>query len=734
MKMISKILKGFSLSLILVLFLSGAVQASSTGVSAVKPAQTDAEQILNLTLSDLGLTEDILLQGSYRQSSILFSLPADWIVSDAVQFDLRVLSDFQSLLQAFVEGGDEITAQNNLTGLLAVNLNGNAAGEFTIDHSGEYAFQVTLAPDWFSQNGGLNELTFTWDASLACQYGVTTTIGLSADSTVALPVMKRAVQLDLHDFPNPFYTTENIQPYTLALVIPDDAGKSELSALMAVAAGLGKHSQGQLDYEVVLLSEASQNLADHQLVFIGLATDLEDFLTAEMPEIELAKVDDPDTGIVQLARSGWNDGRAVLLVTGANEQALSKASASIAAQDWLPFADASKAFISEVSDTLSAQQFEIDQELGSLSGDSDLMVEAIGEQTVDLVFNIPADTQISSEAYIELYFRHSQLIDYLQSSLSVSVNGSKVGSVRFSDQSAENGLSRILLPANVLQPLKNELKITYTIVPQDICADERSGNYWVSVYEDSYLHLAPIMDEAHVQTRTYLNDLPDALLGSHAFSNLVLMASEGDWQSWRYAVDFAFNLGMKSASDVFMPMVEFTGDGIKEDGLAYILIGRTDDVPFSTGLNEQLPLPFLEDGSADLLPLGGVQFEMDATQSLGFLELVDVVSSGTLVYAILGNSQTGLTAAVEKAVHDLSEPVTETANVDMIEKESYSHYFLVEPKTIAVEGEPQVQLKWYQVILGANMEKMDAYLLLGSLLLTVVFVFLFFIAKPKKKK
>jgi hypothetical protein len=325
------------------------------------------------------------------------------------------------------------------------------------------------------------------------------------------------------------------------------------------------------------------------------------------------------------------------------------------------------------------------------------------------------------------------LIDYLQSSLTVSVNGSKIGSVRFSDQSAENGLARILLPVNVLRPLKNELEITYTIVPQDICADERSGNFWVSVYDDSYLHLPPVMEEARIQTRTYLNDLPDALLGNHALSNLVLTAGAGDWQSWRYAVDFAFNLGMKSVSDVFQPEAKFI-DTDFEVGKTYILIGQTDEVPFVTGLNEQLPLPFLEDGSVDLLPLGGIQFEMDTTQALGFRELVDVDSAGTLAYAILGNSPAGLAAAVEKAKYDLTDPLAETVNVDLIEGESRSHYFLIEPKTLATEGEAPRQLKWYQVILGANMEKAEAYLLIGSLLLTVVFVFLFFIARPGKKK
>ena len=733
--MFSKLIRGFSLSLMLALLLFQPILADMGTVVSAQAAQIEDGQTLYLTLTDLGLAADMILQGPYQTDSLSFSLPPDLSLSGPLQFDLQVQSDFQSLLQAFIDEGEGEATSNSLSGVLAIYLNGNAAGEFEIDQSGEFAFVLELSPDLVNDNAGENVLTFAWDASMACQYGVTTSIRIGADSRVTMPVENTTISLGLNDFPKPFYSPNNIQPYPVALVVPDEADEGDLSALMAVAAGLGKHSGGQLDYEIYLLGEVDpEALADYHLIFIGKQAGFEDFFVEEMPQINLKISQNADDGIVQLAGSGWNTGRAVLLVTGVNEQALRKASASIAAEDWLPYSDSNLAVITEVTDALSSTQFEIDQELGSLSGDKDLLLEEIGEETVELSFNIPGDTQISSEAYIELYFRHSQLIDYLQSSLTVSINGNKIGSVRFSDQSAENGLARILLPADSIQPLKNELEITYTIVPQDICADERSGNFWVSIYEDSYLHLPPVMEETALQTRTYLDDLPAALLNNHSLSSLVFTAENGDWQSWKYAAELVFNLGTMSGTDVFQPSARFTGAGFaQETSKSYILIGQTSDLPFSSGMNDILPLPFADDGSADLLPLGGIQFALDQTQPIGVLEVVKAPDSGALNYCIFGNSDAGLAAAFKMVKADLTEPVQETANVNLIEGEGNSHYFLVEPKVSAVEDEGEVQMKWYQRILGTNMERMNAILLLGSVLVTVIFVVWIFFAKPEKK-
>jgi hypothetical protein len=187
-----------------------------------------------------------------------------------------------------------------------------------------------------------------------------------------------------------------------------------------------------------------------------------------------------------LQPSPWNPARALLLVSGESTNGLQKAGASLAAADFLPYGSEQAAVISQL--TGGSTQTPIDLTLASLQDENNLLVEKLGESSYVIPFNMPADANISPEAYIELYFRHSQLIDYLQSSLTISINGIKIGSIRFSDQSAENGLARIILPPGIIRSLKNTLEITASVVPQDICADERSGNFWISLLGDSYLH------------------------------------------------------------------------------------------------------------------------------------------------------------------------------------------------------------------------------------------------------
>jgi hypothetical protein len=53
----------------------------------------------------------------------------------------------------------------------------------------------------------------------------------------------KAVKTDLSAFPAPFYTPHALKTYPIALVIPDQPDEDDLSALLAVSAGLGKQTE-----------------------------------------------------------------------------------------------------------------------------------------------------------------------------------------------------------------------------------------------------------------------------------------------------------------------------------------------------------------------------------------------------------------------------------------------------------------------------------------------------------
>jgi hypothetical protein len=156
---------------------------------------------------------------------------------------------------------------------------------------------------------------------------------------------------------------------------------------------------------------------NEHLIVIGKTDELAEFFQKKMDNPELLSLLESSpagNGLLSLQVSPWNSGRALLLVTGENGEALRKASAVIAANDFLPYANGNTAIIQNIIDPSEKAQFQVDVPLSDLTQES-LAMNTLGETTIRIPFDVPGDTQISSEAFLELYFRHSQLINYLQS-------------------------------------------------------------------------------------------------------------------------------------------------------------------------------------------------------------------------------------------------------------------------------------------------------------------------------
>jgi hypothetical protein len=740
--MISKLSKIFPLIFILVLLTHSAVRAEV--IEPIKlledkdySVNTD-EFVFPLTMTDLGFEEPIRLQGPYQEVTAIFALPADWVASSPVNFEFKLSSDFQSIMQAFISD-EQNENLSSVKGILNFYLNGESIGETIIGESGVFSSSFEVEPDALMVDLGENELTITWDAEAACQYGTTTAITIDPTSSINISYNLQDINLRLNDFPKPFYREYDLKPYPVALILPENPDENDLSALLAVSAGLGKQSDGRLSYDVFRANEIPQTSLDQsQLVLIGKFENLQPFFEKAGKTIDLASLSDqtdPESGIIELMNSPWNAGRALLLVSGESPAALQKASASIAADDFLPFADGNLAVISQIPEA-SSSQLEIDLELRNLEHHNEMLVEDIGDTTLVFPFNIPGDIQISSEAYFEIYYRHSQLIDYLQSSLTITINGTKIGSVRFSDQSAENGLARIILPPDVIKPLNNVLEITATIVPQDLCADERSGNFWISVFEESYLHLPPTLEEGVAQSSNDgLDGLPESILTDNSLANLTFVADRDDWQSWQYASGLAYILGTFTDAEVLRPSAFFEDAAVKDHPeLTFILLGKTTDLPFLMQINDDLPLAFNEDGSLDPASMSGIQFSMDASQPIGILQTVRLVDSGPLMFCVLGNSDAGLKSAYTAANSAIQEKIGTSANIEIIDGIGDAHFFLVEQTTPAVDSAQTSQSKWYERIFGLNTEKTNQYLLIGTTLVTVCFIIWTGVSNSKKRK
>ncbi|MDK2980546.1 MAG: cellulose synthase operon protein [Chloroflexota bacterium] len=722
----SKAFRLVSLLIILTLTIFAPVQASGL--------EQAGGGSLTLSLSELDFSGSLNLRGPYQEVNAAFGLPADWSLNAPVQFDLRFRSDFASLMQAFA-GTPESADSTGIRGSLSVYLNDTLLQSLEVDTSTENTLSFEVPAGQVLPYPADNELRIAWDAAAACALGVTSGAYLDPASTMQFSYATQAVDLSLRDFPRPFFSTTDIQPHALTLLIPSEADESSLSALLAVAAGLGRHSRGELVFNVMTSDQISTDeLADTNLVLIGPLESWRSYLAGSGQAADTLQAPagvGSEDGLLMLLPSPWNSGRALLLVSGQDAAGLQKASASLAAADFLPYADGRTAVISQLE--RGATQALIDLRLDSLRTDENLLVEQLGDTTFTIPFNMPADVNISPEAYVEVYFRHSQLIDYLQSSLTIRINGTKIGSIRFSDQSAENGLARIILPPGIIQPLQNTLEITTSIVPQDLCADERSGNFWVSVLGDSYLHLPPVLDSGGGGAADlYLADFPQALLTDERLSSLTFVAAADDWQSWLYAADLVYRLGGFTASDQLQPSAAFLDSAMDDlSGQSILLIGTTQAIGASAW-NDALPLPFEADGALPALSFEGVQFSIAGSQDLGVLQITRQSGSGTPLFSLAGSSAQGLRAAVTAAQQGLSEKLSADANLSVIDGQQVGHELLIE-KPAGAPAEEASSSKWYQRLLGQNMEKADFYLLAGSVVLTALYILWMATSKPKRK-
>ena len=652
-------------------------------------------------------------------------LPPDWRVNDDLVIELDITSEFQSLLEAFTseELVDGLSLQK---GYLRVSLNGDLIGEREIAEEGEFTLEFSVPVEIVNQDTELNDLVISWDASAACEQSITSLLTIGAGSKVNIPHTAKSTSLKLKDFPSPFQYGCSVIDYPVAFVVPDDPDEDVLSALLAVSGAFGKLGGHNFIYEVLKTADLNQaKHADYHFVLTGGLEEVNELVESKMGGNRItlpAEVRGTNSGYLKYEISPWNTGRTILIVTGENGTGVYKAASILAADQMIPYSGGNDAVVKDVLDPMGATQFQIDRLLGDLVPENTLKASTLGETIVKMPFSIPGGMQISPEAYLELYFRHSQLINYLQSSISVHINDDLIGTIRFSDHSAENGLIRIILPPNVLRPLMNELQITYTITPQDICADERSGNYWITIFGDSYLHIPPVMEVETTPDLFTLNNLPKSLMKDSSFANLVYVIGGDDEKSWEYASRLAFLLGVSTDANIMQPALEFSGDVREfENGKDYILIGDMGSIPFQSGVNDYLPLPIGEDGGFAQEPLEGIQFVMDPGQDIGVIQSARIQDKNTTVIGVFGNSARGVSAAVNKLNELIKTGETQDANVLLIDGVGESHYYQVEQITAGEEEVPG-HAAWFEQLSNFISLKPALLLLLIFLAITIVFV------------
>jgi len=691
------------------------------------------EDVVTITLTDIGFEASSELRGSFQAVTNYFSLPYDWALTGDPVLDLRVTSAFQSLLEAFTteEFGEDVPDR---FGIVRVSLNGKQVGEERLTASENYTLEFELPREDILANGQTNTLTISWDASIACQQSITAGMAVDGASTLTFAMENQSVTPSMRNFPAPFYVPDAIAGYSTSIIVPAEPDADTLSALSSVAAGFGRQSDGQISLDMYSAEAVPASvLEDNHLVFVGKDTELVAIFEALNANTTLltntGKTD--GAGVISLLPSAWNTQRAMLVISGADGAALRKSAGAVAADAFFSTANGSQVVVTDVSDPLENQQWQIDQTFTTLFDQAEITTNSLGMEQVHLTFHVPADISLSPEAYLELYFRHSQLINYLQSSVTVDLNGKTVGTIRFGDQTATDGLARIILPPNSVRPLKNELTLTFTLVPQDLCADERSGNYWVTVFGDSYIHLPPVFQETQLSERVYLATLRDTFFGSSSFSDLAIALDETDPASMQALVDLTLQFGaLTTANQMLIDVEELDSLSVGEDEKAVVLIADSEKIANTQTLNSILPLPFETDGGLTQVASNGVSFSVDANQDYGVMQVVERGQGLRPWLLISGNTNTGVALALESLLAKLHVPAGERATVEVIDSAGEINAFLIESAAQQESDETPGEGGLMDFFSGGS-NRLALVLMIPALLLTALYMF-WLLRQPRK--
>jgi len=357
-----------------------------------------------------------------------------------------------------------------------------------------------------------------------------------------------------------------------------------------------------------------------------------------------------EDGILQEIISPWDPARAILLITGASDQAVYKASQALSLETHFPGMKGPTALVREVrplppiTETLAT-----DLTVADL-GYSNKVVYGAYNQEVIYWFYVPPGWRLTNEAYFELYFSHSKAIDYQNSALTVLLNQSPLADVTLDENNAYEGALKVKLPdSRINHGTSNRLSIRVQMqLEGGRCDRVDARQVWLTISQDSLFHLDHRVQGDIALDLDYFpfpfNRQPD--LNDILF---VIPPTPGAAEQ-EGILRLAAVLGDATNGAGFRPAISL-GGALDDETLSryhIIAIGRPSANPLVQKVNAWLPQPFVAGTDEVETQVGQVFFRLPAGTSLGYIqEIPSPWNKDRAFLAITGTTEEGVAWAVQ---------------------------------------------------------------------------------------
>ncbi|MBI5950958.1 MAG: cellulose biosynthesis cyclic di-GMP-binding regulatory protein BcsB [Chloroflexi bacterium] len=625
-------------------------QGHAQGIQTPTPVQpgSTAPDVISFSVLD---EKDIVLRGPFDSAAVQFAPPASWALQDGASVSLEINASFS---QPGITDGQSPTIEQGTMAGLQVWLNNELLETIFIEENGLQTFRISipLAALKSARADGRQSLDFILDASLDCRFLRETTIVIQSNSSIFLPHTATSPQTDLALLPKPFFQRYSFLPEPALLVVPASPTAEELKAAMAVAAGFGRMSSGDLVLQLVPLNLLTdEQKSSSHLIFVGKASSMQPLGVIQFPvaissQGLSAAGSQPDDGFVQMGVSPWNPARAVLFAGGNTDVGVVKAAQAVSSGMLQPGSRPNLAVISQVNASVKVPPVLEDRTLASL-GYANRTISGYGFSSLDYNFYIPPGQAAGEGAYFNLMYTHTALLDTDSSSLLVVINDQKIGSQRFSEETSKQlNTLKVNIPANILRSGDNRLSVRAELEPLNFCSQNIDNTLWMTVNNASLIHLPLVTSESDVPSQLLsLNQYYIPFLNSPTLDMVGFVVAKSDPTSWDIAAALAADLGRRSSGQVLGPEVVFT-DAVPDSFIQnhdLIVIGRASQLPIIAGMADAMPAPFEANSDQASERNMTVTYRLEPNASVGYFQLfTSPYGSKYSVLAILGSTEEGL--------------------------------------------------------------------------------------------
>lgn len=633
---------------------------SGSGIVAAPAVAAPSAEEAKLTLADLGLEGDMVLQGPYDTANIRFDLPATWKLQPGAELTIEVQSAVT---------GDASILQSTFSGAaLEVYVNDRFQQSIALTSNETKTYTITIDPtDLISPNpGGWHELSFYLYSEFDCTIDFhQTTITIDADSVASFPHEPTSLALDLRRLPWPIYLQHAKIMDPVSVVIPASPTADELQSALVVMGAFGRMTRGTLPVTMITadqLTEAQRK--ESHIILVGKPSALSAFSNLRFPvplvsgqfaAPELKK----DDGVLQLLPSPWNSTKSILIVSGNSDPAVVKAAQALSTLNLQTGDTPDYSIVSRVFPAPPAELAEgdyaagaaIDIKLSDL-GYTSITSTGMGTNWLDYQFTIPLGLIPKETPYMDLALSASTLVDPRRSEGIAYLNGVQIGSIPLSTEDSNLITTRINFPSSVLRAGINNLSLVFNLLPYDECTVFAFDSLWITVYADSVIHLSLMQSPVASFALQDLKNYPYPFAMDPTLSSTAFVLSKQDPFSWSQASRVAYDLGARISGSVLGFETAFDGEIPKEmRAMNLILLGEPKKLGVVTDLKDALPAYFETGSNVAVLDSQQVIYRISDKKSLGYLELLQSPwGDERAISGIFGTNPAGLASAVDALI------------------------------------------------------------------------------------